>query len=70
MRALGIFSGFTKRPMAQNTSLYKSKAKFLCVSVDQALISNENNVKNLKLSDFLCSAVPITLINIKTDFPF
>ena len=51
-------------------SLYKSKAKFICVSVDQALISNEKNVKNLKLSDFLCRRVSITLKNIKTDFPF
>ena len=37
-----------------NTQLYKSKTTFVCVSVDQALISNEKNIKNLKLSDFLC----------------
>ena len=35
-----------------NTPLYKSKAIFVCVSVDQALISNEKDVKNLRLFDF------------------
>ena len=49
-----------------NTPLYKSKAIFVCVSVDQALISNEKDVKNLKLSDFLCRRVSVTLINIKS----
>ena len=37
-----------------NTALYKSKAIFVCISVDQTLISNEKEVKSLKLSDFLC----------------
>ena len=45
--------------------LYESKAIFACVSVDQALISNEKDVKNLKLSDLLSRRVSITLIKIK-----
>ena len=49
-----------------NTPLYKSKAIFFCVSVDQALIFKEKDVKNLELSDFLCRQVSITLINIKS----
>ena len=49
-----------------NTPLYKSKAIFVCVSVDQALLSNVKDVKNLKLSYFLCRRVSITLINIKS----
>ena len=49
-----------------DTPLYKSKAIFVCVSVEQPLISNEKDVKNLKLSDFLCRRVPITLVNIKS----
>ena len=49
-----------------NTPLYKSKAIFVYISVDQALISNEKDVKNLKLSDFLCRRISITLINVKS----
>ena len=49
-----------------NTPLYKSKAIFVCVSVDQALIPNEKDVKNLKLFDFLCRRVSITFIKIKS----
>ena len=49
-----------------NTPLYKSKAIFVYVSVGQTLISNEKDVKNLKLSDFFCRRVSITLINIKS----
>ena len=49
-----------------HTSLYKNKTIFVCVSVDQALISNEKDVKNLKLSDFLYRRVFMTLINIKS----
>ena len=49
-----------------NTPLYKSKAIFVCVSVDQALTSNKKDVKNLKLSDFMCRRVSITLISIKS----
>ena len=37
-----------------NKSLYKTKTIFVCVSVDQVLISNEKDIKNVKLSDFLC----------------
>ena len=39
---------------------------FVCVSVDQALISNKKGVKNLKLSDLLSKRVSITLINFKS----
>ena len=46
-----------------NTSLYKSKEKFVCVPVDQALISKEQDVKNLTLSDFMCRRVSISLID-------
>ena len=49
-----------------NTPLHKSKTTFACVSVDQALISNEKDVKNLKLSDLSSRRVSITLINIKS----
>ena len=49
-----------------NTPLYKSKAIFACVSVDQALTFNKNNVKNFKLPYFLCRRVSITLANIKS----
>ena len=34
-----------------DTPLYKNKSIFVCVSVDQALISNEKDVTNLKSSD-------------------
>ena len=37
-----------------HASPYKNKAIFACVSVDQALVSNEKDVKNLKLSDLHC----------------
>ena len=40
-----------------HTPLYKNKAIFVCVSVYQALISNEKDVKNLKLSDLLSRRV-------------
>ena len=46
--------------------LYKSDAILVFVSVDQALISNEKDVKNLKLSDLSSRRVSITLINIKS----
>ena len=49
-----------------NTPLHKSKAIFACVSDDEALISNEREVRNLKLTDFLYRRVSITLINIKS----
>ena len=49
-----------------NTPLYKSKAIFVCVSVYQALIPNEKDAENLKLFDFLCRRVSITLTNIKS----
>ena len=39
-----------------NKPLYKSKAIFVCVSVDQALISNDKDVKNL--SDFFAGEFP------------
>ena len=48
-----------------NKSLHKSKAIFVYVSVDQSLTSNGKDVKDLKLSDFLCRRVSIILINIK-----
>ena len=41
-----------------NTPLYESKATFVSVSVDQALISNEKDVKSLKLSDFCVAEFP------------
>ena len=46
--------------------LYKNKAIFVCVSVDEALISNEKDVKNLKLSELLSRRASITLKNIKS----
>ena len=49
-----------------NTPPYQSKEIFVYVSVDQALISNKKDVKNLKLSDFECRCVSITLINAKS----
>ena len=49
-----------------NTPLHKSKAIFACVSDDEVLISNERDVRNLKLTDFLYRRVSITLINIKS----
>ena len=41
--------------------LYKNKEIFVCISVDQALISNEKDVKNLELPDLLSWRVSITL---------
>ena len=41
--------------------LYKKKEIFVCVSVDQALTSNEKDVKKLKLPDLLSWRVSITL---------
>ena len=49
-----------------NTPLHKCKAIFVCVSHDQASISNERDVRNLKLTNFLYRRVSITLINIKS----
>ena len=49
-----------------HTPLYKNEEIFVCGSVDQALISNEKYVKNLKLSDLLSRRVAMTLINIKS----
>ena len=49
-----------------NTPLYKRKAIFVCLSIDQTLISNKKDVKNLKLTDFLCRRVSVTLINVKS----
>ena len=37
-------------------------AMFVCVSVDQTLISKEKDVKNLKLSDLLSKRVSITFL--------
>ena len=48
------------------TPLYKNEAIFVCVSVDQTLISNRKDVKNLKLPNLLSRRVSITLINIKS----
>ena len=47
-----------------DTPLYKNKSIFVCVSVDQALKSNEKDVTNLKLSDLLSRKFSITLINL------
>ena len=56
MRAWDDFSGCTRKPM-ENTPLYKTKAIFVCVSVNRTLISNKKDLKDLKLSDYLLKII-------------